>query len=206
MDATFFQRDVLRLLAARRCAYAIKVGYWNWLPLKRFAAECRVWQPLAPDVTRFACALPILQWGLQLRVMLYRKHVLHETSKKFQLDLFTLDDGHFESYAVATNPPLSLLAPYAFVCGQGTQEKTLAELRREFALNVVPTPHCAANNAWQQLSVLAYNVASSFRPGTLAKPKPCSRKRIYTYVLRRTRTLRFLAVAPNGRLIRIGGR
>jgi len=32
MDAAFFQRDVLRLLAARGCAYAIKVGYWSWLP------------------------------------------------------------------------------------------------------------------------------------------------------------------------------
>jgi hypothetical protein len=26
---------VFRLLAARGCAYAIKVGYWNWLPLLR---------------------------------------------------------------------------------------------------------------------------------------------------------------------------
>src|SRR5258705_7304286 len=39
MDAAFFQRDVLRLLAARRCAYAIKVGYWSWLPLKQLAAR-----------------------------------------------------------------------------------------------------------------------------------------------------------------------
>src|SRR5256885_15463148 len=31
MDAAFFQRDLLRLLAARGCAYAIKVGYWSWL-------------------------------------------------------------------------------------------------------------------------------------------------------------------------------
>ena len=38
MDAAFFQRDVLRLLAARGCAYAIKVGYWSWLPLKQLAA------------------------------------------------------------------------------------------------------------------------------------------------------------------------
>ena len=37
MDAAFFQPDVLRLLAARGCAYAIKVGYWSWLPLK----QCR---------------------------------------------------------------------------------------------------------------------------------------------------------------------
>jgi hypothetical protein len=39
MDAAFFQRDVLRLPAARACAYAIKVGYWHWLPLKQLAAE-----------------------------------------------------------------------------------------------------------------------------------------------------------------------
>src|SRR5438046_15071 len=37
MDAAFFQRDVLRLLAARSCTYAIKIGYWRWLPLKRLA-------------------------------------------------------------------------------------------------------------------------------------------------------------------------
>src|SRR5207253_1279000 len=37
MDAAFFQRDVLRLLAARGCAYAIKVAYWSWLPLQHLA-------------------------------------------------------------------------------------------------------------------------------------------------------------------------
>ena len=53
MDAAFFQRDVLRLLAARGCAYAIKVGYWSWLPLKQLAAERRHWHALAPGVTGF---------------------------------------------------------------------------------------------------------------------------------------------------------
>ena len=32
---------MFRLLAARGCAYAIKVGYWHWLPLKQLAAERR---------------------------------------------------------------------------------------------------------------------------------------------------------------------
>src|SRR6266566_2664985 len=53
MDAAFFQPDVLRLLAARGCAYAIKVGYWSWLPLKQLAAERRHWYALAPGVTGF---------------------------------------------------------------------------------------------------------------------------------------------------------
>src|SRR5881409_851206 len=51
MDAAFFQRDVLRLLAARDCAYAIKVGYWSWLPLKQLAAARRHWHALATGVT-----------------------------------------------------------------------------------------------------------------------------------------------------------
>ena len=68
MDAAFCQRAVFRLLTARGCAYAIKVGYWSWLPLKQLAAERQRW----------------------LRVMIYRKHVGHESPKNFQLDLFTL--------------------------------------------------------------------------------------------------------------------
>ncbi len=147
MDAAFFQRDVLRLLAAQGCAYAIKIGYWSWLPLKQLAAERDQWQSLAPDVTGFEHQLDIPQWNLRLRVMLYRKHVRHESPKNFQLDLFTPDDGHFEYYAVATNMPLTLPALYAFIGGRGAQEKTLAELKGEFALDVVPTKHYGANSA-----------------------------------------------------------
>jgi hypothetical protein len=206
MDAAFFQRDVLRLLAARGGAYAIKVGYWSWLPLKQLAATRRHWQPLAPDVTGFEHQLAIPQWNLRLRVMIYRKHVQHESPKNFQLDLFTPDDGHFEYYAVATNMALSLPALYAFIGGRGAQEKTIAELKGEFALDVVPTRHYGANCAWQQLSILAYNIGRSFQLDTIAEPRQRSRKRTYSYVLRSMRTLRFLLITRAGRLTRIGGR
>jgi hypothetical protein len=125
MDAAFFQRDVLRLHVARGCASAIKVGYWSWLPLKHLAAERRQWHPLAPNVTGFEHQLVIPQWNLRLRVMIYRKHVQHESPKNFQLDLFTPDDGHFEYYAVATNMVLSLPALYDFIGGRGAQETSV---------------------------------------------------------------------------------
>jgi len=206
MDAAFCQRAVFRLLAARRCAYASTVGYWSWLPLKQLAAARQRWESLAPDVTGFMTDLPIPQWNLSLRVMIYRTHVQHETPKNFQLDLFTPDDGHFEYYAVATNMPLGLLALYAFVCGRGAQEKTFGELKGKFALDVVPTRHYGANSAWQQLSILAHNVARSFQLDTLAEPTPRSRKRTYAYLLRSMRTLRFLLIARAGRLTRVDGR
>jgi Transposase DDE domain group 1 len=206
MDAAFFQREILRLLAARGCAYAIKVGYWSWLPLKQLAAERRDWTPLAPGVTGFEHRLTIPQWQLDVRVMIYRKHVRHASRKNFQLDLFSPDDGHFEYYAVATNMALSLSALFAFVCGRGAQEKTLAELKGEFALDVVPTNHYGANSAWQQLSVLAHNLIRSFQLDTGAEPKRRSRKRTYAFLFRSMRTLRFLVIARAGRVVRIGGR
>jgi Transposase DDE domain group 1 len=206
MDAAFFQRDILRLLAARGCAFAIKVGYWSWLPLKQLAAERRDWTPLAPGVTGFEHRLTIPQWDVAVRVMIYRKHVRHASRKNFQLDLFTPDDGHFEYYAVATNMPLALPALFAFVCGRGAQEKTIAELKGEFALDVVPTNHYGANSAWQQLSVLAHNLIRSFQLDTGAEPKRRSRKRTYAFLFRSMRTLRFLVIARAGRVVRIGGR
>src|SRR5215831_15920283 len=207
MDAAFFQRGILQLLAARDCGYAIKVGYWSWLPLKPIAAACRRWLPEDPAATGHETTLVIPQWAdLRLRVVLYRKHVAHQTRKNFQLDLFTPDDGHYEYSAVATNLPLGLAAVWAFACGRGAQEKTFAELKGEFALGVVPTKHYAANSAWQQLSILAHNLIRSFQLETLAEPKPRSRKRTYAYLFRSMRTLRFLLIARAGRLSRLGGR
>jgi hypothetical protein len=206
MDTAFCQPGVFRLLAARGCGYAIKVGFWHWLPLKQLAADCQAWQPVAPQVTGFFHEVDIPQWQLRLRVMIYRKHVQHHSPKNFQLDLFTPDDGHYEYAAVATNLALDLPALYAFICGRGAQEKTIAELKGEFALDVAPTNHYGANSAWQQLSILAHNVARNFQLDTLATPKPRSRKRTYAYLLRSMRTLRFLMIARAGRVTRIGGR
>jgi hypothetical protein len=200
------QRDVLRLLHAQGCQYAIKVGYWSWLPLKRLAAERQRWRPVAPKVTGFFHDLDIPQWTLRVRVMIYRTHVQHQSPRNFQLDLFTPDDGHYEYSAVATNLDLGLSALYAFICGRGAQEKTIAELKGEFALDVVPTKHYVANAAWQQLSVLAHNLIRSFQLHTCAPPKRRSRKRTYTHLFRSMRTLRFLLIARAGRLTRIDGR
>ena len=92
------------------------------------------------------------------------------------------------------------------MCGRGAQEKTLAELKGEFAFDVVPTNHYGANSAWQQFSVLAHNLFRNFQLDTRAEPKRRSRKRTYAYLLRSMRTFRFLLIARAGRLTRIDGR
>src|SRR5207247_4569256 len=107
---------------------------------------------------------------------------------------------------LATNLALGPPAVYASISGRGATEKTIAELKGESALDVIPTRHYGANSAWQQLRILAHNLIRSFQLDTLAVPKPRSRKRTYTYLIRSMRTLRFLLVTRAGRLSRIGGR
>lgn len=206
MDAAFFQRDLLTLLAREGCEYAIKVGFWQWTGLKALVAAQRAWTRVAPTVEAFETQLPLTPWGLTLRVAIYRKRVAHATRKNFQLDLFSPDDGHFEYSAVATNKALTPVALWAFMAGRGAQEKTLAELKGEFALDVVPTNHYGANSAWQQLSVLAHNLLRGFQLQTVATPKARTRKRTYAYAFRSMRTLRCLLIARAGRLARIRNR
>lgn len=68
-----------------------------------------------------------------------------------------------------------------FVKRRGAQEKTIVQLKGEYALAVVPAKHYAANSAWQQLGILANNLIRGFQLDPLAESKPRSRKRIYSY-------------------------
>ncbi len=67
----------------------------------------------------------------------YRERVHHPSPKNYQLDLFSPDDGYFEYSALATNLTLTPRALWYFAAGRGAQEKTIAEYKREFALDVV---------------------------------------------------------------------
>lgn len=49
------------------------------------------------------------------------------------------------------------------MAGRAVQEKTFAQLKREFALEAVPIYHYAAYRVWQQLSILAHNLSVGFQ-------------------------------------------
>ena len=173
MDAAFFQQNLLKLLARQGCFYAVKVPLCRWTGVKALIAAQARWTAVAGDIDCFETRLELAVWGLQLRVVVYRKRVHHPSPKNYQLDLFSPDDGYFEYSAVATNLTLTPQMLWYFAAGRGAQEKTFAELKGEFALDVVPTNHYGANSAWLQLSILAHNLMRSFQlHSTLATPKP----------------------------------
>jgi Transposase DDE domain group 1 len=181
--------------------------FCQWTGVKALVAAQSHWSPITADINCFETRLALAAWGLELRVVVYRKRVHHQSAKNYQLDLFSPDDGYFEYSAVATNLTLTPQALWYFAAGRGAQEKTIAELKGEFALDVVPTNHYGANSAWQQLSILAHNLMRSFQlQSTLATAKPRSRKRTYSYRILSMKTLRFLLINRATRLARISGR
>jgi hypothetical protein len=207
MDAAFFQQNLLKLLARLGCFYAVKVPFCQWTGVKALVTAQARWTAVAADIDGFETRLELAVWGLELRVVVYRKRVHHLSPKNYQLDLFSPDDGYFEYSAVATNLTLTPHALWYFAAGRGAQEKTFAELKGEFALDVVPTNHYGANSAWLQLSILAHNLMRSFQlHSTLATPKPRSLKRTYSYRIASMKTLRFLLINRAARLARISGR
>jgi hypothetical protein len=95
MDAAFFQEPVFRLLEAQRCVYASRSAPGSWL-------RSSSWPPTTSAGGRLRPASPTSNTpqhstvDLTVCVMIYRKHLRHQTTKNFQLDLFTPDDGHLE--------------------------------------------------------------------------------------------------------------
>jgi hypothetical protein len=207
MDATFFQHNLLKLLAREDCCFAVKVPFTRWTGVKALVAAQSRWSAVTADIDCCETQLALAAWRLTLRVVVYRKRVHHTSSKNYQLDLFLPDDGYFDYSAVATTLTLAPQALWDFAAGRGAQEKTFAELKGEFALDVVPTNHYGANSAWQQLSILAHNLMRSFQlQSTLATAKPRSRKRTYSYRIASMKTLRFLLINRAARLTRISAR
>ena len=85
--------------------------------------------------------------------------------------------------------PLELPALYAFICGRGAQEKTIAELKGEFALDVVPT-----RPSWPTISPAVSNSTRSRRSNRAPANAP------YAY---RIRSMRTLLTRPRNRYIRL---
>ena len=138
-DAAFFNEKILKRLERSRSEFAIKAPFWPWLSLKEVVAGRKRWHRVSDEIDGFSIKHFIEPWNITVRIAIYRKRVRHRTAKNFQLDLFSPDDGYFEYSAVATNKSLTVQRLWYFAAGRGGQEKTFAELRSQFALDVVPT-------------------------------------------------------------------
>jgi hypothetical protein len=209
MDGAFFHPEIFRFLdgeTGRGIEYAIKVPMWKWLGLLPVIAARRRWTRIDRYVDGFETRLRIDAWERTERIVVYRKRVSHRSRKNFQMDLFSPDDGHYEYSAVATNKTLTIAALWQFMAGRGGHEKTLGELKQNFAFDAIPTNDRMANSAWQLISVLTLNLMRTFQIAMGAKRRRRSWKRTFEYVFQSMQTLRFELIQQPVRLVRPAGR
>jgi hypothetical protein len=205
LDGAFFRREILAWLECR-AEYAIRVPFYQWIGLKGIVAMRMRWQPVASDIDGFFTTVHLAPWNRDLKVAIYRKRVFHPTAKNFQLDLFDPSNGYWEYSAITTNKSIGLRELWHFLAGRGTHEKVIGQLKTGFAFDAIPTMSYAANSAWQVLSVLAYNIVTSFQIATSAPRLKRSRKRSALFLLKNIPSLRYEFLNRAGIVHRPAGR
>lgn len=206
MDGDYFKNPVLQLLDARGADYAIKVPFWRWLDIQGLILAQKEWERVDHEVEAFRSRLCLKPWRRSVEIVVYRKRVHHPTRKAFQLDLFDPDNGNYEFSAIATNLSLDVRRLWRFMCGRGSHEKIIGELKSGLAFDTIPTNHYGANSAWQQIVTLTHNILINFQIDTGAQTKPRTQKRTTMFFLKRIRTLRYEVFNRAGNLVRPHGR
>lgn len=204
MDGAFFRDEVLRLLRSRGFGYAIKIPFWRCLDLREVIRRSRRWSRVGRGIDCLEHRLDM--WGMEHRVVIYRKRVSHRSRKNYQLDLFDPDDGYFEYSAVTTDLPLGGKRLWHFMCGRGVHEKIIGRMKSDLAFGSVPTNHYGANSAWQQIATLAHNLLINFQIETGASRRNRSWKNTLVYRLKSVQTLRFELLCRAGRVVNPSGR
>ena len=206
MDGAFFNKDVVNTLIKNKASYAIKVPFWQGLdlqPTKSVNAATGSASRRASTASR--PTLTVKKWKRTLNIAIFRKRVMHQTRKNYQLDLFDPDDGTFEYSAVATNLPFKLRALYRFMSGRGVHEKAIGELKTGLSFDTIPTHDYHANSAWQQFVILAHNLLVNFQIETGLTKRNRTLKNTNRWPLKSIRTLRFELINRAGHLVRPEG-
>jgi len=205
MDGAFFLQEVIDLLEDRGTEYAIKVPFFPWLGLKDRIARRRHWRSVDEQVQYFEQRMTVRAWARSMRVVIYRKRVLHRSPKNYQLDLFDPDDGYYEYSAVATNKIITGRTLWYFICGRGTHEKVYGELKNGFAFQCIPTQCYQANSAWQVLSIVAFNLTRALQ-ARVTERRQSNRKRRAIHLFETIHTLRYRCINRAGLLVQPNGR
>ena len=82
-------------------------------------------------------------------------------------------------------------------------EANIAELKGEFAFDVIPTRHYQGNSAHQQISLLAYNLVRNFQMDTnqvIERKSGCKRTHIFEF--QSLKTIRFEIINAAGRILK----
>lgn len=209
LDAAFFQSPIVAWLERHGVEYAVKVPMCKWTGIKPAINAVKKWEDHDDRVSSAKIRLFLGgRWQREVDFTIVRHKVSDKTDgKQFtQLDLFKPDDGIYEYSAIATNKMLRPDHLWDFYNGRAAMEHQIAELKGEFAFDVIPTKTYAGNSAHQLISTLAYNLVRNFQiDAGLAAARPATYSRTNLFSFQSLKTLRFEWIAVAGRVVNASG-
>ena len=208
-DGAFFSENKLKIYENEESEYASKVPFARITSLKKVILLRKKWQFINKDLSYFFSYTKCDSWEQERKFLIIRKKIpKSEQQKNFQLNLFSPDNGIYKYQVICTNLKYTPINIYKFMQGRSAQEKYIGELKSDFAFGKIPSKDLNVNNAFQQFSILSYNLTRSFQIKGFCKNKILKRTRKKTTILKifRFKTLRFKILNKAGRVVRTNGK
>jgi hypothetical protein len=203
LDSAFFTEAIVGSLLRRRLEFVIKVPVWEKAGFKAMIQERKRWKRAGDRLWYFTREVQLNKWGFPVQLTFYRRKISDHPPKTYQYDLFSPDDGVYEYFILASNKSVHPKTLFRFYNGRCAMEGQIAELKGECAFDTVPTNHYGANSAYQQISLLAYNLMRNFQLDTkLAKPREITLQRTGRFSFQSLKSIRFKLIAVAGRMIK----
>ena len=203
LDSAFFREDIIKYLLSEGIEFAMKVPMWKWLGVKEIIQKRQRWSHPKPRLDYFFKNHQIDSWDIEVPLHFYRMKLSDKPAKGHQLDFFTPDDGVYEHFVLISNKSLQPQNLLDFYNGRCRMEANIAEIKGEFAFDVIPTRHYQGNSAHQQISLLAYNLVRNFQIDTeqvVERKSGCKRTHIFEF--QSLKTIRFEIINAAGRILK----
>src|SRR5437016_4219383 len=155
-DAAFFDQEIVRFIEGKRAFYAIVARLTR--PLKNRLSGLR-YRRVSSGVWAGEFRYCPQGWPGPRRFVVIRRPVPEEPSA--QLHLFQM--GGYSYQLLVTNLALTPLHLWRFYNQRARAELIIRELKDAYALGKIPTKDFAANEAFFQIVLLAYNLLNWFK-------------------------------------------
>lgn len=208
LDAAFFTREIIAYLKRARVEYVVKMPMWQWTGIKDQINATRYWHHAGDKLSWARKSVFLKKWGAHVEVICFRKQISDKPGGTVghQHDLFSPNDGIYEYFVLHTNKSIRPENLVDFYNGRCAMEHQLAEIKGEFAFDVVPTRDYQANSAHQQISVLAYNLVRNFQIDTgIAGERKATASRTNIFEFESLKSIRFELIAAAGRIVNVAG-
>lgn len=158
-DSGFFKDNFLRFIEEKDIGYIIVARLTPKIKAKIYAGYLRFQK--GKHGREFAeFYLQLHGWERPRRFIVMRQPLPEEEPEPLQLTLWKLK--RYAYHVFVTNLSLTPKRAWYFYCSRASIEGEIKELKRDFALNKIPTEHFLANLLYFHLQVLAFNLVSWF--------------------------------------------